>query len=60
MNLTANPEVTVEVGPSKRSYRARSMRPAEAEKIWPKLLAMYPTYADGRKQTKGVIPVWWS
>jgi F420H(2)-dependent quinone reductase len=57
LNLTANPEVTVEVGSSKRNYLARSMPPAEAEKIWPKLLMMYPAYADYQKQTTRVIPV---
>jgi deazaflavin-dependent oxidoreductase (nitroreductase family) len=57
VNLTANPEVTVEVGASKRSYLARSMPPAEAEKIWPKLLKMYPAYADYQKLTTRNIPV---
>ena len=57
LNLSANPVVTVETGSSKRRYQARSMTPSEAERIWPKLLAMYPAYADYQKKTTRVIPV---
>jgi|ERR1022692_4772314 deazaflavin-dependent oxidoreductase (nitroreductase family) len=57
LNLSANPAVTVETGSSKRRYQARSMPPSEAERVWPKLLAMYPAYADYQKKTTRVIPV---
>lgn len=56
-NLVATPEVGVELRNTKQPYRARSLTPEEAEKIWPKLLALYPTYADYRKRTTRVIPV---
>jgi proline iminopeptidase len=56
-NLVANPEVGVELHNKKQSYRARSLSAEEAEKIWPQLLALYPTYADYRKRTTRVIPV---
>lgn len=57
LNLTANPEVTVEVGSVSGRYRARSLPPQEAAPIWPKLLAMYPTYDSYKKRTSRVIPV---
>jgi F420H(2)-dependent quinone reductase len=56
-NLRAHPEVMVELGGASRRCRARSLEPAEAAPIWPKLLAMYPTYADYQKRTTRVIPV---
>jgi proline iminopeptidase len=56
-NLVANPEVKVERYHGARRYRARSLSPEEASKVWPKLLALYPTYADYQKKTTRVIPV---
>ena len=56
-NLTANPEVKVELKNDSRSYRARSLSSEEAGKVWPKLLALYPTYASYQKKTTRVIPV---
>ena len=56
-NLVANPEVGVELHSKVQRYRARSLSAEEAEQIWPKLLALYPTYADYRKKTTRVIPV---
>jgi len=58
LNLTTNPEVRVERKKGEtRSYRARSLGTDEAGKVWPKLLALYPTYADYQKKTTRVIPV---
>jgi proline iminopeptidase len=56
-NLVANPEVGVELHNQVQRYRARSLSPEETEKVWPKLLALYPTYADYQKKTARVIPV---
>jgi deazaflavin-dependent oxidoreductase (nitroreductase family) len=56
-NLVANPEVRVERNQGPQRYRARSLSPEEAGKVWPKLLALYPTYADYQKKTTRVIPV---
>ncbi len=57
LNLSANPEVKVERKNDSRSYRARSLSSEEAGKVWPKLLALYPTYASYQKKTTRVIPV---
>ncbi len=56
-NLVANPEVGVELLNKKQSYRARPLSAEEAEKVWPKLLELYPTYADYRKRTTRKIPI---
>jgi len=56
-NLVANPEVGVELHKGVQRYRARSLSSEEKDKIWPKLLALYPTYADYQKKTTRVIPV---
>ena len=57
LNLTADPEVTVEIGRMSGRYRARSLTLQESASIWPKLLAMYPTYDAYKKRTSRVIPV---
>jgi deazaflavin-dependent oxidoreductase (nitroreductase family) len=56
-NLVANPEVKVERNNESRRYHTRSLSTEEADKVWPKLLALYPSYADYRKKTVRVIPV---
>src|SRR5215831_134471 len=53
-NLVANPEVGVERNHGSQRYHARSLSPEEASKMWPKLLALYPTYADYQKKTTRV------
>jgi deazaflavin-dependent oxidoreductase (nitroreductase family) len=57
LNLTAHPEVTVETRRSRGRYVARTLGTDEAGGFWPKLDAIYPTYAKYRKRTSRVIPV---
>ncbi|MGH7819633.1 MAG: nitroreductase/quinone reductase family protein [Candidatus Binatia bacterium] len=56
-NLLADPEVTVEVGGRRGRYRARTLGAEETLAVWPKLLAMWPSYASYQKRTTRVIPV---
>ena len=56
-NLVVHPEVTAEVSSKSGRYRARTMTSEEAKPIWPKLLAIWPQYADYQKKTTRVIPV---
>ncbi|MBM4257040.1 MAG: nitroreductase family deazaflavin-dependent oxidoreductase [Deltaproteobacteria bacterium] len=56
-NLVANPEVEVELHSKKQRYRTRTVSAEEKDTIWPKLLALYPTYADYQKKTTRAIPV---
>ena len=57
LNLTANPEVKVDLKDGARGYRARTLHAEETGKIWPKLLELYPSYASYQKKTTRVIPV---
>jgi deazaflavin-dependent oxidoreductase (nitroreductase family) len=56
-NLLVNPEVKAEVGGATRPYRARTLEAEEAKPIWPKLLAIWPAYAEYQKKTTRVIPI---
>jgi len=56
-NLVVHPEVTAEVSSRGGRYRARTLTQDEAKPIWPKLLAIWPQYADYQKKTTRVIPV---
>ena len=56
-NLEANPRVEVEVGNEKLAMTARAATVAEKAVLWPKLVAMYPSYADYQKRTTREIPV---
>jgi deazaflavin-dependent oxidoreductase (nitroreductase family) len=57
LNLAAHPEVVVETRRSRGGYLARTVSADEAAHLWPKLDAIYPTYAKYRKRARGVIPI---
>jgi deazaflavin-dependent oxidoreductase (nitroreductase family) len=57
LNLVADPQARVESKRVSGSYRSRELTCEEAEKVWPKLLALYPTYASYQKKTTRLIPV---
>ena len=57
LNLTANPEVEAQIGSARRKYRARTLSAEEKRAVWPKLLAIYPSYADYQKKTTREIPL---
>ena len=57
LNLSKNPQVKAEIGRSAKTYRARTLSPEEAKPIWPRLLEVYPTYAEYQKKTTRVIPI---
>jgi F420H(2)-dependent quinone reductase len=56
-NLQANPRVEVEVGNAKLPMTARRASADEKAALWPKLLTMYPSYADYQARTTRDIPV---
>jgi deazaflavin-dependent oxidoreductase (nitroreductase family) len=56
-NLVANPDVEVQIGRETTRGRARTANAAEKAALWPKLVAMYPDYADYQARTKRHIPV---
>ena len=55
LNLQTCPDVTVETGTSRGPCRARILSDAEGSRVWPKLDAVYPTFATYRKRTRRVI-----
>ena len=56
-NLEANPRVTVEVGSRTQAMTARRATDAEKAVLWPKLVAIYASYADYQARTTRNIPV---
>ena len=57
LNLTDNPEATIEVGGHKMRVRAEEAGFEENERLWPKLVKMYGGYEDYRRRTDREIPV---
>jgi deazaflavin-dependent oxidoreductase (nitroreductase family) len=57
LNLAAHPDVQATTNGSTERYRARTLGDAEAEAAWPKLLAVYPTFARYRRRARCTIPV---
>src|SRR5947209_14317793 len=56
-NLIASPETEVEVGRERRRVRARQAGQEERDALWPRLVEMYPAYADYQRSTDRAIPV---
>ena len=56
-NLLVHPDVRAEVGATRRDYHARTLGADEAKPIWPKLLAIWPQYAEYQKRTSREIPI---
>jgi F420H(2)-dependent quinone reductase len=57
LNLTANTEVEAQIGSARRKYRARTLPAEEKRAVWPKLLSIYPSYANYQKKTTREIPL---
>ena len=57
LNLTANPEVNVQVGPDRFAATARTATPEEHASLWPLFVEMYPGYAGYQEKTSREIPV---
>jgi deazaflavin-dependent oxidoreductase (nitroreductase family) len=57
LNLVAHPEVQATIDGRTERFRARQLTDGEAEAVWPKLLAVYPTFARYRRRAIRKIPV---
>jgi deazaflavin-dependent oxidoreductase (nitroreductase family) len=57
LNLLTNPEVEVQVKRDRKRMSARVATPAERERLWPRLVALYPPYAKYQERTSREIPV---
>jgi F420H(2)-dependent quinone reductase len=57
LNLEANPKVELQVGKRRIDCAARRANAEEKARLWPRLVAIYPQYADYQKRTTRDIPV---
>jgi len=57
LNLTAQPEVQVQVGADKFTARARTAGAAEKPRLWRLMAAIWPDYDRYQKRTSRDIPV---
>jgi deazaflavin-dependent oxidoreductase (nitroreductase family) len=56
-NLKSHPEVDIQDGPTKRSYRVRELRGGERATWWERAVAAFPNYAEYQTKTDREIPV---
>lgn len=57
LNLSADPDVTVQVGRTVRPMRARAADDAERAALWPRLLVLNPDFADYQAWNERTIPI---
>ena len=57
LNLEASPSTTVQVGSRRREVVARTASAEEKQRLWPRLVAMYPEYETYQRRTDREIPV---
>ena len=57
LNLSANPQVTVERRRKRLTMRAREADDAERQRYWPQVVAMYSGYAKYQEKTSRRIPL---
>jgi deazaflavin-dependent oxidoreductase (nitroreductase family) len=56
-NLKSNPHAEVQIKGTLLQVEAREATAEERERLWPKLVALYPDYEDYQKRTTRTIPV---
>lgn len=56
-NLTANPEVELQVGNETFPAIARTADPAERQRLWPRMVELWPDYDAYVQKTDREIPV---
>jgi deazaflavin-dependent oxidoreductase (nitroreductase family) len=56
-NLEANPEVEVQIGPTRWHTRAEVLPLDERTTIWPRIATAMPNFGQYQKRTPRVIPV---
>ena len=56
-NLKTHPEVDLQDGATKRSYRVRELSGDERAQWWDRAVAAFPDYADYQRRTDREIPV---
>lgn len=57
LNLSADPEVEVQVNAEKFTARAHTASPQEKDRLWPLMASIWPDYEKYQTKTDRVIPV---
>ncbi|MGW3389412.1 nitroreductase family deazaflavin-dependent oxidoreductase [Streptomyces cinereoruber] len=57
LNLTANPDVTIQIGRETFPATARTAAPEEKPRLWELIVAAVPSYRDYQEATDREIPV---
>ena len=57
LNLTADPNVQVQVGADKFAANARTASPEERARLWPIMAGIFPNYDSYQQKTEREIPV---
>ena len=57
LNLVANPEVGLQVGPDFKSGRARTADPKERARLWPEMARIWPQYDRYQEKTDRQISI---
>ncbi|MDQ3864079.1 MAG: nitroreductase family deazaflavin-dependent oxidoreductase [Actinomycetota bacterium] len=57
LNLTSNPDATVEIEDREVRVRAEEAHQEEKARLWRKMVEMYPPYDDYQKKTEREIPL---
>lgn len=57
LNLQAHPTTEVQIGAERRSVVARQATREEKDRLWPRLLEMFPDYGAYQSRTAREIPV---
>jgi len=57
LNLRDSPATSVQIGRERRAVVAREAAPEERERLWPRLVEMYPDYAVYQQRTDRQIAV---
>ena len=57
LNLTADPEVDLQVGPDLIAGRARTANEEEKRRLWPLMAKIWPDYDKYQMKTRRKIPV---
>lgn len=57
LNLAAEPEVAIQVGPERMKGRARTAEGEERQRLWEQMVGIWPAYDGYQRKTERVIPV---
>ncbi|SFO88561.1 proline iminopeptidase [Amycolatopsis arida] len=57
LNLLANPEAQIQVGPGRFTVRARTASTEEKAELWPRMVEVWPDYDEYQRKTDRDIPV---